>query len=164
MATPAKAKPPASAAVGKAPKGLDILEVKNLDDDELDYKDDVDDAVTGGDLSQPSAPLNVYKPRDTDKTPSRTGVTNPLGTKLLNPQVMNIRGPRIGLGVGRAKGHEVPHEVTRFILEIGVGIVIDRLTGAITIGTVIIGTILVMTCMEVGPSTVFPWPVWWMGL
>ena len=47
LATPAKAKPPASATAGKAPKDSDIPEVKNLDDDELDYDDDVDDDAAG---------------------------------------------------------------------------------------------------------------------
>ena len=71
LATPTKAKPPASAAVGKAPKDSDIPEVKNLDDDELDYDDDVDDNAAGDGSDQPSGPLNDDKPQGTDKTPQQ---------------------------------------------------------------------------------------------
>ena len=69
LATPAKAKP-ASAAVGKAPKDSNFPEVKNLDDDELDYDNDVDDAAGDG-SDQPSGPLNDDKPQDMDKTPQQ---------------------------------------------------------------------------------------------
>ena len=67
-ATPAKAKPPASAAVSKAPKDSDIPEVKNLDDDELDYDDDVDDDAAGDGSNQPLGPLNDDMPQGMDKT------------------------------------------------------------------------------------------------
>ena len=45
-------KPPPSAAVGRAPKGTSIDEVKGLDDDELDYDDDIENYDTGGGSSQ----------------------------------------------------------------------------------------------------------------
>ena len=67
-ATPAKAKP-ASAAVSKAPKDSDIPEVKDLDDDELDYVDDDDAASDGSD--QTLGPLNDDKPQGMDKTPQQ---------------------------------------------------------------------------------------------
>ena len=70
-ATPAKAKPSASAAVSKAPNDSDIPEVKNLDDDELDYDDDVDDDAASDGFDQPSGPLNDDKPQDMDKTPQQ---------------------------------------------------------------------------------------------
>ena len=40
--TPPTTKPPPSAAVGRAPKGTSIDEIKGLDDDELDYDDDME--------------------------------------------------------------------------------------------------------------------------
>ena len=70
-ATPATAKPLASAAVSKAPKDSDIPEVKNLDDDELDYDNDVDDDAASDGSNQPSGPLSDDKPQDTDKTPQQ---------------------------------------------------------------------------------------------
>ena len=71
LVTPAKAKPPASAAVSKAPKDSDIPEVKNLDNDELDYDDDVDDDAASDDSDQPLGPLNDDKPQDMNKTPQQ---------------------------------------------------------------------------------------------
>ena len=44
---PVTTKPPPSAAAGRAPKGIDIEQVKGLDDNELDYHDDVDDDAGG---------------------------------------------------------------------------------------------------------------------
>ena len=68
-AAPAKARPPASAAVGKAPKDSDITKVKHLDDDELDYDDDVGDSAASNGSNQPSGPLKDDRPQDMDKTP-----------------------------------------------------------------------------------------------
>ena len=70
-AIPAKAKPPASAAISKAPKDSNIPEVKNLDDDELNYDDDVDDDAASDGSNQPLGPLNDDKPQDMDKTPQQ---------------------------------------------------------------------------------------------
>ena len=90
-------------------------------------------------------------------------MTNPLGTDLLNAQMVTIRDlkidPGADLAADRTKGHRMPHPMTRFILEIKAGIVIVGLTEVITIGTVITGTVLVMMCMKVDTSTVFLWPV-----
>ena len=62
--TPATTKPPSSAAVGRAPKGTSINEIKGLDDDELDYDDDVENEDTGSSPSQPQEPPTVKKPQD----------------------------------------------------------------------------------------------------
>ena len=48
-------KPPPSAAVSRAPKGTSIDKIKGLDDDELDYDDDVENEDTIGGPSQPQA-------------------------------------------------------------------------------------------------------------
>ena len=49
---PVATKPLPSAAAGRAPKGTDIKEVKDLNDDELDYHDDLDDDDVGGEPSK----------------------------------------------------------------------------------------------------------------
>ena len=54
--TPSTTKPPPLAAVGRAPKGTGIDEVKGLDDDELDYNDDVGSGDGGGDPVQTLEP------------------------------------------------------------------------------------------------------------
>ena len=51
-AVPVTTKPPTSAAAGRAPKGTDIEEVKGLNDDDLDYHDDLDDDNMGGEPSK----------------------------------------------------------------------------------------------------------------
>ena len=60
--TPAITKPPPSAAVGRAPKGTSIDEIKGLDDDELDYDDDMENEDTGDGPSQPQEPPKDEKP------------------------------------------------------------------------------------------------------
>ena len=77
-------------------------------------------------------------------------MTNPLGTDLLNAQMVNVRdrsSSRLHQGSQSPSPHDKVHS-----------------RGVITIGTVITGTILVMMCMKVDTSMGFPWPVWWMGL
>ena len=54
-------KPPPSAAAGRAPKGSDIKEVKDLDDNELDYHDDMDDDDVGGEPSKTQETLKDGK-------------------------------------------------------------------------------------------------------
>ena len=83
-------------------------------------------------------------------------MTDPLGTDLMNAQMVTIRDLKIDPAADLTKGHRVPHPVTRFILEIKVGIVIVRLTRVITTGTVITHTILVVILMKVDTSMVFP--------
>ena len=91
---------------------------------------------------------------------NRTVVTDPLETDLLNAQMVTVRDfrmdPGVDLAAGCTKGHRVPHPMTRFILKIEAGTLIIRLTGVITIGTVITGTVLVMMRMKVATSMVFP--------
>ena len=65
--TPATTKPPPSAAVSRAPKGTSIKEIKGLDDDELDYNDDVENEETGSSPSQPQEPPKDEKPQDCEK-------------------------------------------------------------------------------------------------
>ena len=65
--TPSTTKPQPSAAVGRAPKGTGIDEVKGLDDDELDYNDDVGSEDADGDPVQTPEPPQVKKSRDSEK-------------------------------------------------------------------------------------------------
>ena len=60
--TPSTTKPPPSAAVGRAPKGTGIDEVKGPDDDELDYNDDVGSEDAGSDPVQAPEPPKDEKP------------------------------------------------------------------------------------------------------
>ena len=60
--TPAMTKLPPSAAVSRAPKGTSIDEIKGLNDDELDYDDDMENEDTGGGPSQPQEPPKDKKP------------------------------------------------------------------------------------------------------
>ena len=87
-------------------------------------------------------------------------MSDPLGTDLLNAQMVTVRDLKIDPGADpvaeHTKGHRVPHPMTRFLLKIKTGIVIVGLTQIITIGTVITGTILVMMRMKVDTSMVFP--------
>ena len=66
-AAPTMIKPPTSAAVGKAPKGTSINEVKGLDDDELDYDDDVEIDDTGSRSSQTQETPKDENPGDLEK-------------------------------------------------------------------------------------------------
>ena len=59
--TPTTTKPSPSAAVSRAPKGTSI------DDDELDYDDDVENEDTGGGPSQTQEPPKDEKPQDSEK-------------------------------------------------------------------------------------------------
>ena len=61
--TPATTKPPPSAAVGRAPKGTSIDEIKGLDDYEFDYDDDMENEGTGGGPSQPQEPPKDENPK-----------------------------------------------------------------------------------------------------
>ena len=54
--TPSTTKPPPSAAVGRNPKGTGIDKIKGLDDDELDYNDDVRSEDAGSDPVQALEP------------------------------------------------------------------------------------------------------------
>ena len=65
--TPTMTKPPPSAAVGKAPKGTSINEVKGLDNDELDYNDDVEIDDTDSRSSQTQEPPKDENPGDSEK-------------------------------------------------------------------------------------------------
>ena len=65
--TPTMAKPTALAAVGKAPKGTSIDEVKGLDNDKLDYDDDVEIDNTGSRSSQTQEPLRDENPGDSER-------------------------------------------------------------------------------------------------
>ena len=60
--TPSTTKPPPLAAVGRAPKGTGIDEVKGLDNDELDYNNDVGSEDAGGDPVQTLEPPQDEKP------------------------------------------------------------------------------------------------------
>ena len=60
--TPSTTKPPPSAAVGRAPKGTGIDKVKGLDNDELDYNDDVGSEDAGGGPVQTLEPPQDEKP------------------------------------------------------------------------------------------------------
>ena len=60
--TPSTTKPPPSAAVGRAPKGTGIDEIKGLDNDELDYNDDVGSQDAGGSPVQAQEPPQDEKP------------------------------------------------------------------------------------------------------
>ena len=159
-ATPAKAKPPASAAVGKAPKDSNIPEVKNLDDDELDYDDDVDDNVASDGSDQPSGPLNDDQPKDMDKTPQQDSFDQSSGDRLVEHSDGDCKRSenrsRSRSGSRSHQGSQSPSPMTKFVLEIKAGIMIIGLTAVITIGTVVTGTILVMMCMKVDTSMVFP--------
>ena len=59
---PSTTKPPPSAAVGRAPKGTGIDEIKGLDDDELDYNDDMGSEDAGGNPVQVPEPPQDQKP------------------------------------------------------------------------------------------------------
>ena len=60
--TSATTKPSPSAAVGRAPKGTSIDEVKGLDYDELNYDDDMENDDAGGGSSQTQEPPKDEKP------------------------------------------------------------------------------------------------------
>ena len=60
--TPVTTKPPPSTAVGRAPKGTSINEINGLDDDELDYDDDVENRDIDGGSSQPQESPENEKP------------------------------------------------------------------------------------------------------
>ena len=60
--TPSTAKPLPSATVGRAPKGTGINEIKGLDNDELDYNDDVGSEDAGGNPVQAPEPPQDNKP------------------------------------------------------------------------------------------------------
>ena len=62
--TPSTAKPPSSAAVGRAPKCTGIDEIRDLDDDELDYNNDVGSEHAGSDPVQAPEPPKDEKPQD----------------------------------------------------------------------------------------------------
>ena len=64
---PTMTKPPPSAAVGRAPKGTNIDEVKGLDEEELDYNDDVKIDDVGSGSSQTQEPPKDEKPQDSEK-------------------------------------------------------------------------------------------------
>ena len=55
-------KPPPSAAICRAPKSTGIDKVKGLDDDELDYNDNVGSEDAGGDSVQTPEPPQDEKP------------------------------------------------------------------------------------------------------
>ena len=80
-AVPATTKPPPSAAAGRAPKGTDIKEVKGLDDNELDYHDDLDNDDMGGEPSKTQETPKDRKsqdseePSDQQRCPSGDGST-----------------------------------------------------------------------------------------
>ena len=65
--TTAASKPPPSAAVSRSPKGTSIDEVKGLDDDELDYNDDVENGDAGSGSSKMQEPPKDEKPQDSEK-------------------------------------------------------------------------------------------------
>ena len=65
--TPTTTKPPPSAAVGRAPESTSIDKVKGLDDDELDYDDDVEIDDPGSGSSQTQEPPKDKKPQDSEK-------------------------------------------------------------------------------------------------
>ena len=65
--TPSTAKPPPSAAMGRVPKGTGIDEIKGLDDDELDYNDNVESEDADSDPVQAPEPPQDEKPRDSGK-------------------------------------------------------------------------------------------------
>ena len=121
-ATPAKAKPPASAAVCKASKDSDIPEVKNLDDDELDYE------MMLMMMLLVMAPTSHWghsmkiRLKTQTRLLNRTVMTDPLGTDLLNAQMVTIRDLRIDPGADLAadhtKDHRVPHPMKRVVLKI----------------------------------------------
>ena len=62
--TPFTTKPLPSAAVGRAPKGTGIDKVKGLDDDELDYNNDVGSENAGDNPVQTPEPPQDKKPQD----------------------------------------------------------------------------------------------------
>ena len=96
----------------------------------------------------------VIDPKTQTRLSDRPGMTDPLGTDLPGTQAATIKDLGTDLAAGCAKGYRVPLQVTRFVLKIEVGIMIVRLTGVMTIGTIITGTVLVMMCMEVDTSMV----------
>ena len=65
--TPSTTKSPPSAVVSRAPKGTGIDEVKGLDDDELDYNNDVGSEDAGDDPVQTLEPPQDEKPQDSEK-------------------------------------------------------------------------------------------------
>ena len=65
--TPSTTKPPPSAAVGRTPKGTGIDEVKGLDNDELDYSDDVGSEDAGGDPVQTPRMRNLDSEKLSDE-------------------------------------------------------------------------------------------------
>ena len=65
--TPSTTKPPPSAAVGRAPKGTGIDKIKGLDNDELDYNNDVGSEDAGGDPVQTLQSPQDEKPQDSEK-------------------------------------------------------------------------------------------------
>ena len=52
LTTPVTIKPPPSAAVSSIPKDTSINKVKGLNDDKLDYDDDMENDNTGSESSQ----------------------------------------------------------------------------------------------------------------
>ena len=77
--TPSTTKPPPLAAVSRAPKGTSIDKVKGLDNDELDYNDNVGSEDAGGDpvqtpeTPQDEKPQGSEKPSDKQCCPSGDG-------------------------------------------------------------------------------------------
>ena len=65
--TPATTKPPPSATVSRVPKDTSIHKVKGLDDEELDYDDDVEIDDAGSGSSQTQEPPKDKKPQDSEK-------------------------------------------------------------------------------------------------
>ena len=65
--TPVPTKPPPSAAVSRAPKGTSINEINGLDNDELDYDDDMGNEDKGSGPSQPQEPSKDEKPQNSEK-------------------------------------------------------------------------------------------------
>ena len=111
--SPSTNKPPPSAAIGRAPKGTGIDKVKGLDNDELDYNNDVGSEDTGGDPVQILEPSQNDKTQDSEKASDEQHCHQVMG--LLDIQVTAILiarspevDPEVNLKVGHLMGPAAP--------------------------------------------------------
>ena len=153
--SPATTKPPPSAAVGRAPKGTSTNEIKGLDDDELDYDDDMENENTGSSPSQPQEPPKDEKPRDSEQHSNPQCCTS--GDEgLLNIEViiiLTMRSPEVDPEVNPEADHLMDlavllPKVTEFILVTG----LVPMTGAkIETTDQIVAHTTVMTKTDIAP-------------
>ena len=99
--------------MGRAPKGTGINEIKGLDDDELDYNNDVGSEDAGGNPVQALKPSQDEKPRDSGKPsgephhPSGDDSARHPGGSHSDCKKSGV-DPEVGLKVGHLVGPAAP--------------------------------------------------------